>query len=75
MLLNARLRLAHSGEATRAATRHHVLMTEKMTNEEFFSLFGRTVEGTRWAGSADAVEYLTLVSYLVERASWMQPSA
>jgi hypothetical protein len=46
---------------------------DKLTNDEFFALFGRTAEQARWAGSADSEEYLTLVTYLVERAShWSQ---
>ena len=47
-------------------------MSEKLTNEEFLGLFGRTPEQTRWAGSADSEEYLTLVAYLVERNHWSQ---
>lgn len=47
----------------------HVFMSEKMTTDEFFALFGRTSEDSRWAGSADSEEYLTVVTYLVQRAS------
>ena len=44
-------------------------MSEQLTNEEFLGLFGRTPEQTRWA---DSEEYLTLVTYLVERNHWSQ---
>ena len=48
-------------------------MSEKMTIDEFFGLFGRTPDQARWASSADSHEYLTLVTYLVTRAShWSQ---
>jgi len=44
-------------------------MPEKLGVDEFFALFGRPPELTRWASSADSEEYLTLVTYLVGRAS------
>ena len=44
-------------------------MPEKLTLNEFFALFGRAPEHTRWLGSAEAEEYLALVVYLVERPS------
>ena len=50
-------------------------MSEKLTNEEFLGLFGRTPEQSRWAGSADPEEYLTLVTYLIERSHWSQASS
>jgi hypothetical protein len=43
-------------------------MSETLTNDEFFALFGRAPQETHRAGSADSEEYLTLVTYLVERA-------
>jgi hypothetical protein len=42
-------------------------MSEKLSLNEFFGLFGRTPEQTRWLGSAESEEYLALVAYLVER--------
>ena len=44
-------------------------MTEKLTLNEFFALFGRAAEQARWLGSADSEEYLSLVAYLVERVN------
>ena len=44
-------------------------MPEQLTVDEFFALFGRTPEVGRWIGSADSQEYLTLVTYLVERST------
>jgi hypothetical protein len=34
---------------------------------EFRAVFGRPPEVGRWVASADSEEYLTLVTYLVER--------
>ena len=48
-------------------------MSERLAVEEFFALFGRPPEQARWAGSADSEEYLTLVTYLVQRASKRSP--
>ena len=48
---------------------HDGCMPEKLTLNEFFALFGRAPEHTRWLGSAEAEEYLALVVYLVERPS------
>jgi hypothetical protein len=44
-------------------------MSEKLSLNEFFALFGRTPEQTRWLGSAESDEYLAIVTYLVERLS------
>jgi hypothetical protein len=41
---------------------------DTLTVNEFLALFGRTVHESRWVGSADSQEYLTLVTYLVERS-------
>ncbi len=41
----------------------------KLTFNEFFALFGRKGDESRWVGSADSDEYLTLVTYLVERSN------
>ena len=43
-------------------------MSERLTLDEFLSLFRRTPELGRWVSSADSQEYLTLVTYLVERS-------
>ena len=42
-------------------------MPEKLTMDEFLSLFNRTGVANRSISSADSAEYLTLVTYLVER--------
>ena len=42
---------------------------DKLTQNEFLALFGRTGDESRWVGSADSEEYLTLVTYLVERSN------
>jgi hypothetical protein len=44
-------------------------MTEKLTLNDLFALFGRGPDDTRWVGSADSAEYLTVVTYLVQRAN------
>ena len=44
-------------------------MPEQLTVDEFLALFGRRPEVGRWIGSADSQEYLTLVTYLVERST------
>jgi hypothetical protein len=44
-------------------------VNEKLTLSEIFALFGRTPDQTRRVGSADSEEYLTLVTYLVERSN------
>ena len=41
----------------------------KLSVNDFYALFGRTPEQTRWQGSADSEEYLALVAYLVERVN------
>jgi len=43
-------------------------MREKLTLNELVALFGREPEETRAIGSADAAEYLALVTYLVGRS-------
>ncbi len=48
-------------------------MPERLAVDEFFALFGRTPEQAKWAGSADSEEYVTLVTYLVQRASRRSP--
>jgi hypothetical protein len=44
-------------------------MTEKLTLTELFALFGRGPDDSRWVGSADSAEYLTVVTYLVQRSN------
>jgi hypothetical protein len=41
---------------------------EKLAVNEFFALFGRTPNETRWVGRADSEEYLAIVTYLAERS-------
>ena len=48
---------------------HDGCMSEKLSVNEFFALFGRTEEQVRWLGSAESEEYLALVTYLVSRAN------
>jgi len=54
-------------------TSHDVAMnrdsTDKLTVSEFLGVFGCTGNESRRMSSADAEEYLTLVTYLVERCS------
>jgi hypothetical protein len=40
-------------------------MSEKLTLNEFFGLFGRTPEQRRWLSFAESEEYLALARYLV----------
>jgi len=42
-------------------------MSETLSLNELFALFGRTPEQTRWLASAESEEYLGLVTYLVAR--------
>jgi len=44
-------------------------MSQKLTFTELFSLFGRTPDQVRMVGSVDSEEYLTLLTYLVERSN------
>jgi hypothetical protein len=44
-------------------------MSEKLTVNELFALFGRSSEDARWVGSADSEEFLAVVTYLVERSN------
>ncbi len=43
-------------------------MPERLTLSDLFALFGRGPDCTRWVGSADSAEYLTVVTYLVQRS-------
>jgi hypothetical protein len=42
--------------------------SDKLTVSELLAIFGRTPEATRWVGFADSAEYLSVVTYVVERA-------
>ena len=43
-------------------------MRENLTLSELFALFGYEAQGARAISSADAAEYLALVTYLVGRS-------
>lgn len=45
-----------------------LMNSETMTVNELFAMFGRTPEETRWVGFADSAEYLSVVTYVVERS-------
>ncbi|HLB77323.1 MAG TPA: hypothetical protein VJO72_09840 [Candidatus Dormibacteraeota bacterium] len=47
-------------------------MQEKLTLNDLFALFGRGPDDARWVGSADSAEYLTVVTYLVQRSHQAQ---
>ena len=42
--------------------------SEKLTVNELLAIFGRTPDETRWVGFADSAEYLSVVTYVVERS-------
>ena len=42
--------------------------SEKLTVTELLAIFGRTPDETRWVGFADSAEYLSVVTYVVERS-------
>jgi len=52
-------------------------MPEQLTMDQFLALFGRTAAVTGRTSYADSVEYLALVTYLVDRrsggAKWSKP--
>ena len=64
---------ASQGMSQALLTSHDVAMnrdsTDKLTVSEFLGVFGCTGNESRRMSSADAEEYLTLVTYLVERCS------
>jgi hypothetical protein len=41
--------------------------SDKLSVSELFAMFGRTVDEARWVGFADSAEYLSVVTYVVER--------
>jgi hypothetical protein len=41
--------------------------SERLTIDEFLAMFGRPASVSRWVAAADSEEYLTLVTFLVER--------
>jgi len=44
------------------------MSSEKLTVNELLAMFGRTPDATRWVGFADSAEYLSVVTYVVERS-------
>ena len=61
---------ASQGRSEARATSHDLGMNAnagKLTVREFLGLFGLQGNESQWMGSADSEEYLTLVTYLVER--------
>lgn len=42
-------------------------MSERLTVDEFLAIFSRPPSVGRWVAAADSEEYLTLVTFLVER--------
>jgi hypothetical protein len=62
-----------SGDVASPVTSHDLAMNrdgiDQLTVNEFLRLFGLTANESRWMGSADSEEYLTLVTYLVERSA------
>ena len=46
---------------------HACMNSEKLTVSELLAMFGRTADETRWVGFADSAEYLSVVTYVVER--------
>ena len=47
-------------------------MFEKLSLKDLLALFGRGPDDTRWVGSADSAEYLSVVTYLVQRSNRTQ---
>jgi hypothetical protein len=45
-----------------------LMNSEKLTVSELLAMFGRTPDETRWVGFADSAEYLSVVTYVVERS-------
>ena len=41
--------------------------SDKLSVNELLAMFGRTPDETRWVGFADSAEYLSVVTYVVER--------
>ena len=41
--------------------------SEKLSVNELLAMFGRTPDENRWVGFADTAEYLSVVTYIVER--------
>jgi hypothetical protein len=41
---------------------------ETLTVSELLAIFGRTPDQIRWVGFADSAEYLSVVTYVVERS-------
>jgi len=45
-----------------------VMNSETLTVSELLAIFGRTPDQKRWVGFADSAEYLSVVTYVVERS-------
>jgi hypothetical protein len=45
-----------------------VMNSDKLSLNELLAMFGRTPDETRWVGFADSAEYLSVVTYVVERS-------
>ena len=43
-------------------------MYERLTVDEFLALFGRTADFAKCVACVDSQEYLSLITYLVERS-------
>jgi hypothetical protein len=41
--------------------------SDRLSVSELLAMFGRTPDETRWVGFADSAEYLSVVTYVVER--------
>src|SRR5207302_741242 len=58
------------GDDREAAMRDDLVMnSETLTVSELLAMFGRTPDETRWVGFADSAEYLSVVTYVVQRAA------
>ena len=44
------------------------MKAETLTVSELLAIFGRTPDETRWVGFAVSAEYLSVVTYVVERS-------
>jgi hypothetical protein len=47
---------------------HPFMNSEKLTVNELLAIFGRRPEENRWVAFADSAEYLSVVTYVVERS-------
>jgi hypothetical protein len=49
-------------------TDHAFMNSEKLTVSDLLAIFGRTPDEARSVGFADAAEYLSVVTYVVQRS-------